>query len=87
MKKKKRWQFKEEKYKAKQAIDSFFHRSGDVLSAILVFVGVNWFMFETKHFAMFNLTLVAIWLFLAVKIGLANKKLVAQQNQLKEVSN
>ncbi|MFQ5753623.1 MAG: NTP/NDP exchange transporter, partial [bacterium] len=70
-----------EKYKAKQAVDSFFHRSGDVLSAVLVFVGVHWFLFETRHFALVNLGLVAIWLFLAVRIGLENKRLVIQRSQ------
>ena len=29
---------REEKYKAKQAIDTFFVRAGDVLSAVTVFV-------------------------------------------------
>ncbi len=67
---------REEKYKAKQAIDSFFHRSGDVLSAALVFAGVTWLSFEPMHFAIFNLVLVAIWLVLAIKIGIENKRLV-----------
>ena len=31
----------EEKFSAKQAIDSFFVRMGDVLSAVLVFVGTH----------------------------------------------
>ena len=33
---------REAKYKAKQAIDSFFVRFGDMLQAVVVFVGVNW---------------------------------------------
>ena len=60
---------REEKYKAKQAIDSFFFRAGDLLSALLVLVGVNILMFQTRHFAIFNLVLVVIWLVLAVFIG------------------
>jgi AAA family ATP:ADP antiporter len=32
---------REAKYKAKQAIDSFFWRSGDLLQAGVVFVGVR----------------------------------------------
>ncbi len=70
---------KEEKYKAKQAIDSFFHRSGDVLSAVLVFIGVNWLSFQTTHFALVNLGLVLIWLVLAIIIGKQNQKLVEQK--------
>ncbi len=60
---------REEKYKAKQAIDAFFWRAGDLLSAFLVLVGVNVLMFQTRHFAIFNLVLVAIWIVLAVFIG------------------
>lgn len=71
---------KEEKYKAKQAIDSFFHRSGDVLSAVLVFIGVNWLSFQTKHFAFVNLGLVLIWLVLAIRIGRQNQQLVEQKS-------
>ena len=60
---------REEKYKAKQAIDTFFVRAGDVFSAGLVYVGVNWLMFSTSQFAMFNLGLVIVWLIIAVLIG------------------
>lgn len=60
---------REEKYKAKQAIDTFFVRAGDVFSAGLVFVGVNWLMFETKQFALVNFGLVCIWLVIALMIG------------------
>ncbi len=65
---------REEKYKAKQAIDTFFVRAGDVLSALLVFVG-TFLAFQTKHFALVNLFLVAIWFVLALMIGKENKRL------------
>lgn len=68
---------KEEKYKAKVAIDSFFVRGGDVLSAGLIFAGVTWLTFTINHFAVVCLALVAIWLILAFKIGRENKRLVA----------
>jgi len=74
---------REEKYKAKVAIDSFFHRAGDVLSAGLVFVGVTWLSFSISNFAVANLALVAVWLFLALQIGRENKRLVEQQEKLK----
>jgi AAA family ATP:ADP antiporter len=60
---------REEKYKAKQAIDSFFVRAGDVFSAGLVFVGASLLQLRTQEFAMVNLVLVAGWLVLAVMIG------------------
>ena len=65
---------REQKYKAKQAIDSFFVRAGDVLSAGLVFVGVNWLLFKTEQFAMVNLGLVIVWITLAILIGRENRK-------------
>jgi AAA family ATP:ADP antiporter len=68
---------REEKYKAKQAIDTFFHRAGDVLQAVLVFVGTSLLAFQTKHFAVAILVLVAIWIILAVMVGRENKRLTA----------
>ncbi len=70
----------EEKYKAKVAIDSFFHRAGDVLSAGLVFVGVTWLSFNIQNFAIICLALVIVWLFLAFWIGKENRRLVKIQN-------
>jgi AAA family ATP:ADP antiporter len=60
---------RDQKYKAKQAIDSFFVRAGDVLSAVLVFAGTTYLALRTQGFARFNLVLVAIWLVLAYKVG------------------
>ncbi len=67
---------REEKYKAKQAIDSFFVRAGDVLSGLLVFVGTTYLALEARHFAAVNLVLVAIWLAIAVLIGREYVRLV-----------
>ncbi len=75
----------EEKYKAKVAIDSFFVRSGDVLSAILVFIGVTWLSFKTAHFTSVCLGLVGVWLVLAYSIGRKNRDLVDRQSR--SVSN
>jgi AAA family ATP:ADP antiporter len=68
---------REQKYKAKQVIDSFFHRAGDVLVSLTFFIGSTFVAMETRHFALFNLGLVAIWLVLAVFIGREYKRLVA----------
>jgi AAA family ATP:ADP antiporter len=75
---------REQKYKAKQVVDSFFHRSGDVLSAGVVAVGVNWLAFETAQFAIFNLALVAVWLVLAVRIGKENRRLVEEKERVEQ---
>jgi len=65
---------RETKYKAKAAIDTFFVRMGDVLSAVVVFIGTYWLL-NTKAFAMINVALVAVWLLLVAVIGRHYKKL------------
>ena len=60
---------REQKYKAKQAIDSFFVRAGDVLSAALVYVGTTWLALGPTGFARVNLVLAVVWVLLAVAIG------------------
>jgi ATP:ADP antiporter, AAA family len=67
---------REAKYKAKQAIDAFFWRAGDVLQAILVFIGVR-LAFGVTQFAMLNQLLVLLWLAVIVGIYSEHKRLVA----------
>ncbi|MBI2504137.1 MAG: translocase [Candidatus Latescibacteria bacterium] len=69
---------RKEKYQAKQAIDTFFVRTGDLLSAGLVFAGVNWLNFGTGHFALVNLGLAAVWLGLALAVGRENQRRMAE---------
>jgi len=69
---------REEKYKAKQATDTFFVRAGDVLSAVLVYIGTTWCAFQTSQFALFCIGLVIVWFALAVLIGIENKKMTAR---------
>ncbi len=59
---------KQMKYQAKQAVDTFFVRMGDVSSAVLVFFGAGMLGWEVRGFAITNLVLVAIWLFVAAAI-------------------
>ncbi len=59
----------EEKFSAKQAIDSFFVRMGDVLSAALVFFGTNIMQLSARQFAAVNAVLVLVWLVLAWQVG------------------
>ena len=65
---------REAKYKAKQAIDSFFVRAGDMLQAAVVFVGTM-FALGTSGYALVNLALVVVWLLLAVGIAREHKRL------------
>ena len=59
----------EEKFSAKQAIDSFFVRIGDVLSALLVFVGTVVVPLRSTEFAAVNTAIVVAWLILAWRTG------------------
>ncbi|HMJ84469.1 MAG TPA: Npt1/Npt2 family nucleotide transporter, partial [Vicinamibacterales bacterium] len=60
---------REEKYKAKQAIDTFFVRSGDVLSAAAVFVGTAILHLSVPQFAAINIVLTLVWLTIAMRIA------------------
>jgi AAA family ATP:ADP antiporter len=63
----------DEKYKAKQAIDTFFVRTGDVISAGIVFVGTTWFALGLSGFGMANVFFVFIWLGLATLLLRENR--------------
>ena len=52
----------EEKYKAKQAIDTFFVRAGDVLSAAVVLIGTHRLHLGIQQFALVNIALTIVWL-------------------------
>jgi AAA family ATP:ADP antiporter len=67
---------REAKYKAKQAIDGFFWRVGDVLQAICVFIGVR-LAFDVPQFARLNQLLVVVWLAVIVGIYREHKRVVA----------
>jgi AAA family ATP:ADP antiporter len=67
---------REQKYSAKQAIDSFFVRMGDVLTALLVFVGTTYLSLGARGFAKFNILLVLLWLGFAVWVGREYSRLV-----------
>ncbi len=62
------------KYKAKQAVDSFFMRLGDVLQAGLVFAGER-IALGVQGFAAVNVVLVGLWLAVAAMLNVSlNRK-------------
>ena len=65
---------REAKYKAKQAVDSFFVRMGDVVQAGLVWVGER-LALAVPAFAAVNLALVGLWFGVVV---LLNRQLRAK---------
>lgn len=56
---------REEKYKAKQAADTFIVRVGDMLSGGLVFVGVNYLSLDFRGFGAANVVICLFWLVIA----------------------
>jgi AAA family ATP:ADP antiporter len=56
---------RDEKYKAKQAADTFIVRIGDVMAALVVWAGTNVLVMSHRGFAFANLLLVLVWLALA----------------------
>jgi AAA family ATP:ADP antiporter len=75
----------EEKFSAKQAIDSFFVRMGDVLSALLVFVGTSVLALHSRGFAAINALLVVVVLVLAWKVGQSYRRLTAPVVEARQV--
>ncbi len=72
-----------EKYKAKQAIDTFCVRLGDVLSALLVYAGTQWLALTTGGFALVNAALVLLWIAIAAAVG---SRFVRLQNRNTDVA-
>jgi AAA family ATP:ADP antiporter len=70
---------REEKYKAKQAIDTFFMRGGDLLSAGFVFLGTSVLQFSVSGFALMNVALTLVWLVIALAI-LRHHRALTQQS-------
>ncbi len=75
---------RQEKYKAQAVTETFFHRSGDVLAAILVFLGTTYLAFNVENFAMVNVVLVLIWIILGILIFQEHKKLSAKRTEYVE---
>jgi AAA family ATP:ADP antiporter len=62
-----------EKYVGKTAVDTFFVRLGDVLSACLVWIGMR-LSLSTSIFAASNLMLILSWLVVVVAVGREHEK-------------
>jgi AAA family ATP:ADP antiporter len=61
------------KYKAKQVVDSFLMRAGDVLAAAVVWLGTR-LAFGTKSFILCNIALAILWLLLVTLLAREHKK-------------
>jgi AAA family ATP:ADP antiporter len=68
---------RDEKYKAKQAIDTFFVRAGDVIAAAIVFGGTTWLALGVNGFGIANMLFVLVWLGLAALLLRENRAVAA----------
>jgi ATP:ADP antiporter, AAA family len=68
---------REQKFKAKQAIDTFFVRSGDLLSAGVVFLGTHVLLLGPSGFAATNVVVVLFALFVAARLVAGYNRLTA----------
>lgn len=69
---------REEKYKAKVAIDTFFVRGGDTVSALSVLVGTQILSVAIEKYAIINVVSVGIWLAICFLIMREYRKLKAK---------
>jgi AAA family ATP:ADP antiporter len=67
---------REAKYKAKAAIDTFFVRIGDFVSALVVFIGTA-LAITVEQFALVNIGLVVLWILLAIGVIRRHRELTA----------
>jgi len=65
----------EVKFKGKPTIDSLFARIGDGMAALTVLVGVHALTLSTGAFFSFNVLLVLVWIFYAVRVIREHKRL------------
>jgi hypothetical protein len=63
------------------AIDTFFVRSGDLLSAAIVFVGTSVLGLSIARFALVNVAIVVVWIGLALVVLNRHRALVQRRDE------
>jgi AAA family ATP:ADP antiporter len=69
---------REEKYKAKAAIDTFFVRGGDTLSSLAVLVGIRLLGLKIERYALLNVVVVIVLLVICLRIIKAYRRRKAE---------
>ena len=69
------------KYKALQAVETFFWRAGDLLSTVVVVLLIQWLHLPLRAFVVVNILAVGVWLALAAFIARWNRRLIAEQER------
>jgi AAA family ATP:ADP antiporter len=75
---------REEKYKAKQAVDTFFVRFGDFGAAIFFIVGTTVLALKMRELAWIIMVIIAIWFVLTFFVLKNHDRLVGQQTRKAE---
>jgi hypothetical protein len=70
---------REEKYRAKQAIDTFFVRFGDVLATVVVAVAVSLLHLPAEVLAMVNAILCMLWILVVWRVARRHRTLSADK--------
>jgi ATP:ADP antiporter, AAA family len=66
------------KYKALQAVETFFWRAGDLLSSVAVLVFITWLHVSVQSFAFVNILVIGAWMGLAAFLAKRNRRLTAE---------
>ena len=72
---------RQEKYKAKAVVDTFFHRTGDALSAFFAFLNITFLNLTMGSIARFNVVFIVIWIVVGAMIFRLHKKLSASKTE------
>jgi AAA family ATP:ADP antiporter len=68
---------REAKYKALTAVETFFWRAGDMLSALVTFLVVRNLGFGVRGYAIVNIAIVILWLVIASMLAKENARVTA----------
>jgi AAA family ATP:ADP antiporter len=69
---------REAKYKALQAVETFFWRAGDLLSSVAIAVFITWLHVSLRAFTFINILAVGFWLALAAFLARENRRMTAE---------
>ncbi len=75
---------REMKYRAKQAVDSFFVRMGDASHGLLIFIAVATLGLGVREVAIINVVLCVVWLVLARSIVVEYRRMSALKDAAEE---
>ena len=70
---------REAKYKALQAVETFFWRAGDMLSALTTVVIVQILQWGVRSYATVNIGLIVVWIVIAAALSRTNRRLTAAE--------